>query len=126
VTDHLDEAAAKAVELASDPNQSLTLDVAAHLGYLAGLIRGGAVQEPEVTEELIQEVGRALAARNAKLAEVEKAMTEVDGLVPRRQLNRARAQRDELLAAAKEVIACGNLENRACLREAVDRIECER
>jgi hypothetical protein len=48
VTDHLDEAATKAVELAEElcgPNSDLTAQGAAqHLTYLAGLIRGGAVR----------------------------------------------------------------------------------
>ena len=50
MTDHLDEAAAKAIELATilttptDLDDTLRVGAAQHLTYLAGLIRGGAVR----------------------------------------------------------------------------------
>jgi hypothetical protein len=47
------------------------------------------------------------------------------GLVPRRQLARAERQRDELLAAAKDMLSCANLDNRARLRDVVARIEAD-
>jgi hypothetical protein len=136
VTDHLDQAATRALEIAAqirDPETSEMRVAAAynaleHLTYLAGLIRGGAVRPVE------EELSVAVPVSD----EESKARVEVGGDGVIRTFNaagqqvwpsvederdRARAQLDDLLRVAKDVIACGNLENRACLREAVDRIE---
>lgn len=131
MTDHLDEAATKAVELAEElgggpRDDLLNIQAAQHLTYLAGLIRGAAVRQGEEPYEFVDgppPEGRWETRVRTFPVSPKTAEDEVDGLVPRRQLNRARSQRDDLLAAAKDVLACGNLENRACLREAVERIE---
>jgi hypothetical protein len=110
MTDHLDEAATKAVELAHDraiPVEQRVLLMAKHLTYLAGLIRGGAVRRIEaVTPE-----GRANARLTSALAQ-------------------ARGQRDELLAAAKQAAEVAEdltpglvLDN---LRSVIESIEADR
>jgi hypothetical protein len=110
MTDHLDEAATKAVELAAllttptDLDETLRVGAAQHLTHLAGLIRGGAVREPAVTEELVQQVGRVLAVRWAKLVEVERRMNSTavasDGLSTKTIDPRAAAANFRASAAA--------------------------
>jgi hypothetical protein len=90
MTDHLDEAATKAVELAAllttptDLDDTLRVGAAAHLTYLAGLIRGGAVRAAPPIESV--HLGRVTFG----------GRTELDEL---------RAQRDELLAAIRDASA---------------------
>jgi hypothetical protein len=121
MTDHLDEAAAKAVELAvelSVPDESDDWDgtvarrlrVASHLTYLAGLIRGGA--------------GRARPVEETRCADCEEMLHR--NAEVRADRATIRAQRDELLAAAKGVLHNPHANVRLVLAEAITRIEADR
>jgi hypothetical protein len=114
VTDHLDEAAAKAVELAEELFARTQLDLvptAQHLTYVAGLIRGGAVRPGPVEETRCADCEEMLH-RNAEVR-ADRAMI--------------RAQRDELLAAVKDLLQHDDVRRivRRPFLKLIDRIEAE-
>jgi hypothetical protein len=98
MTDHLEQAAAKAVELASELTEvqgdlEIEARAAQHLTYLAGLIRGGAarrIEEPSVAVPVSEEPfvvkpwirGRDLPVDPDKLNRIEDA-AKVDPLANR-------------------------------------------
>jgi hypothetical protein len=197
MTDHLDEAAAKAVELAASLTSRISdfpgdSAIAAHLTYLAGLIRGGAVRSPKVStwttadeqyqfpRQWLNEVVSGQAARAEPLtakstaedaakvgplanrtspaidprtaaANFRASAVKVgEGFGPHSntwqaglrhgylmaadaldevadEVEEARAQREELLAAAKQLLTdqSGDAWPRVELRETVARIEAE-
>lgn len=141
MTDHLDEAAAKAVDLAamlttpSDLDDTLRIEAAAHLAYMAGLLRGGGGRPGRMPvmdgvlspayQCLNEEFQLHKAAACPDCEEMLHRNAEV-----RQDRAKVRAQRDELLAAAKRAAEVAEdltpglvLDN---LRGVIDRIEGDR
>jgi hypothetical protein len=188
MTDHLDEAAAKAVELAESLNDergdTLSVHVAAHLAYLAGLIRGGAgratgratvqgrpfevkpwirgrdlpvdpdklnrIEDAAKVDPLANRTSPAIDPRTAAANFRASAVKVGEGFGPHSntwqaglrhgylmaadaldevadEVEEARAQREELLAAAKQLLTdqSGDAWPRVELRKVVARIEAE-
>jgi len=147
VTDHLEQAAAKNIELAHrltsrNANEAVTAEEAAqHMTYLAGLIRGGAVRALPGrcgAEGMALLVGEApycaLRAGHAGWHEDEDGCSwgEVDELRDQAKLSQEKErliieQRDALLRAARAF-----LDNPSSglavhgLREVVERVEAEK
>jgi hypothetical protein len=111
VTDHLEEAAARAYKLAAeltDPAGPILPGVASHLTYLAGLIRGGAVQRgndvyaggwftwPHRDEEVLEPSETVAAMR----LHIDQLGEERDSY--RKRWHEAATQRDDLVRAVHE------------------------
>lgn len=111
MTDHLEQAAARAIELAGflvdDPSIGDRFIAAAHLTYLAGLLRGGAVR-PVATETTADHLAN----------ECEKYA---------KRWHQAVDQRDALVRAAREVLDHPELQYSEldALRIVVERVEAE-
>jgi hypothetical protein len=140
MTDHLDEAAAKAVTAAGrllhDDDPKDRVEAAAHLTYLAGLIRGGAVRSPKVStwttadeqytmprqwlNEVVSEQAAGAPTLSFALHEERLKVQEWAEAT-----EHARAQRDELLAAARKFLAEQTPGAELALDELVTKLEAE-
>lgn len=136
MTDHLDEAAAKAVDLAEELNDergdTLSVKAAAHLAYMAGLLRGGAagtyspgrsgLQRGAATDEPVRFYPSTGSYDKVQVAPRTALDSDVE-----QERDRFRAQRDDLLSAAKDAVSVaedlvpGLVLDR--LREAIDRVD---
>lgn len=147
MTDHLEQAAARASELAGELDridETAVTNAQRHLIYLAGLIRGGAVREPRqfattntyATTKADVILGSEEPSVFVPVSEEEsstlgtvRAAVGADETLPYSELVRriraAHAQRDELLAAAKALLERDNGTTRSCLNSVVARIEAE-
>lgn len=135
MSDHLEDAAARALRIVSDLRDPETSemrivaqnDAQEHLAYLAGLIRGGAATGTIPAREILRGRLSAQVASGGIIANERAARrrAEADLALVRAEWNAAREQRDELRDAVKTLLAYDSVQRLAPQRvlDLVARIE---
>lgn len=126
--DYLEEAAARAVELSGEligPRSDVTAPIAAaHLTYLAGLIRGGAPTVVTVEEPPLDDVVQTWERMKLRRTAADEAGAR---LYAEEGQRRAERQRDELLRAARKAVPVNGRADRELneLYDVIERVERE-